>query len=123
MNPCFYMIFQFNSYQKGILAELYVLLYYFIFERAVLLNWRFKTKVGEVDLILKSKKVIIFVEVKYRKKGDFFDVVDEFSLKRIENAASLYIKTRSKYQSCRSRIDVCYVNNRLKLRQKRNIIC
>lgn len=117
------MFFKLNSYQKGICAEFYVLLFYLVFKRVVLLKWRYRTRVGEVDLVLKRANVIIFVEVKYRKSKDLFDVVDDIALKRMQNTVQIFLKSHKNYNSYQVRVDVCYVDNRLRIRQKQNIFC
>lgn len=114
--------FNMGSYQKGIIAEIYVLLFYLIFKRVRLLERRFKTKVGEIDLIFCKGELLIFVEVKYRSNSDIFDVIDNKSLNRITNAAQSFLKRKGrKFQSYNSRIDVCYVNKFFKLTQKINV--
>lgn len=57
-----------------------------------ILERRFKTKIGEIDLIAQKGRAIVFVEVKHRKNADaaFYSVTD-FQADRISNAAQLYM--------------------------------
>ena len=55
-------------YNLGILAEYCVLIYYLIrFYQP--LHHRYKSYVGEVDLIMKRGNQLVFIEVKARKNG------------------------------------------------------
>ena len=57
-----------------------------------ILERRFKTKIGEIDLIAQKGRAIVFIEVKHRKTADaaFYSVTD-FQADRISNAAQLYM--------------------------------
>lgn len=49
---------------------------------------------GEIDLIVKNRKYLVFVEVKLRKKGDFakaMEFVDRPKQDRIRTTASMYL--------------------------------
>lgn len=110
-----------NTYQKGLLSELYVLVLYLLKYKAIPLKWRYKTKLGEVDLIMKSKDIIVFIEVKYRSNGEFFDLIAEHDLRRIRSAATIYLKRHPRYQNFRARLDICYLGKGFKFEQKQNI--
>lgn len=56
-------------------------------------NW--KTKVCEIDLIMKNQKIIYFVEVKYRGsllQGDGFEYITPRKLKKMTFAAEVWKK-------------------------------
>jgi putative endonuclease len=53
------------SYMRGLWSELWVSMWLFCKGYRVL-ERRYKTPVGEIDLILKSRRVIVFCEVKAR---------------------------------------------------------
>jgi putative endonuclease len=55
-----------SSYERGLGAEIYAALYFF-FKGYRILAWRYKTPVGEVDLIVSRGDWIVFVEVKQRQ--------------------------------------------------------
>ena len=53
---------------------------------------RFKTGEGEVDLIARRKKVIVFVEVKQREKLPVIeDVVTQTNITRVMDAAEIWV--------------------------------
>ena len=56
-----------QTYNFGILAEK-IAISFLRLKGYEILEWRFKTKVGEVDIIAKKSDVIIAVEVKARSK-------------------------------------------------------
>ena len=54
----------------------------------------FSTRFGEIDLIMKDKNILVFVEVK-AKKGEFFGTPEEMftqgKLRRVCNMATVYL--------------------------------
>ena len=54
----------------------------------------YRSRFGEIDLIVENKKFLVFVEVKLRKTGDFakaMEYVDRRKQDRIRVTASLYL--------------------------------
>lgn len=54
----------------------------------------FHSRFGEIDLIVKDRKFLVFVEVKLRKNGDFaraMEYVDRRKQDRIRMTASIYL--------------------------------
>ena len=54
----------------------------------------YRCRFGEIDLIVKNKKFLVFVEVKLRKSADFAaarEYVDHFKQDRIRVTASMYL--------------------------------
>jgi len=98
-----------KNYYKGIYAEKLTALL-LILKGYKILETRFKTKIGEIDLICSKNKQIIFVEVKSRKdKQVFFDVINRKQQTRIKNAATLYLK-KHRMSSHDVRFDVIFVS-------------
>jgi len=58
-----------TSYKRGIISELAAALWLFL-KGYRILGWRYKTPVGEIDLIVSKGKTLVFVEVKYRPTFD-----------------------------------------------------
>jgi len=55
----------------------------------------FRTKLGEIDLICKDKDVLVFVEVKTKKGGDFGTPEEMFTrgkYNKVRRMATLYLK-------------------------------
>jgi len=67
----------------------------------------FRSRFGEIDLIVQNKKYLVFVEVKLRKNADFAagrEYVDSRKQKRIRTTAAFYISQNP--SNLRSRFDV-----------------
>jgi putative endonuclease len=80
-----------DTYHKGLLAELWVMVRLML-KGYRILHWRYKTKVGEIDIIARRGDVTAFIEVKQR--GSLDDAL--FSLtpamrRRISQAARYYM--------------------------------
>ncbi|BDB96468.1 YraN family protein [Candidatus Hydrogenosomobacter endosymbioticus] len=55
------------------------------------LQRRYKTKAGEIDLVMKDKDAIVFVEVKKRKKmADAAEALSRTQFNRIADAAAIF---------------------------------
>ncbi len=81
-----------NVYQLGIEGEK-AALDYLLGKRYKLITSRFRFGQGEVDLIMRDKKTIVFVEVKYRKDGKpgaGLEAVTATKQKRLRSAAMGY---------------------------------
>lgn len=66
------------------------------------LEKRYKTKAGEIDLIMQDEETIVFVEVKTRTNavsGSGLMAVDRNKQKRIANAAIFYLMKNGKLNS------------------------
>lgn len=64
-----------------------------------ILNWRYRTSAGEIDLVAKRGRVIAFVEVKLRQsEDDALRAVTARQKARIFRAADLWMARRQAYQ-------------------------
>jgi putative endonuclease len=71
---------------------------------------RYKTKLGEIDLIVTRGRKIIFCEVKARDQiRDGLEAVSYQSRQRIQRAATLYCQHNPRYQNYEWRFDVVVV--------------
>ena len=95
-------------YKLGIFAEYLVLIYY-LFGMHKILHHRYKTKVGEIDLIILKRKQLIFVEVKARKNGIHENIVSYNQQQRISRTAELFIAKNNKYANYDLRFDLAVV--------------
>jgi len=58
-----------------------------------ILHHRFKSPVGEIDLIAKSRDALIFIEVKARKtKTEAAEAISTYQQQRITRAASFFLQ-------------------------------
>lgn len=67
-------------------------------KRYTLVAANYRTKFGEIDLIVKNKKFLAFVEVKMRKNADFAqarEFVDHRKQDRIRVTAAIYLETHA----------------------------
>lgn len=73
---------------------------------------RYKTKCGEIDIVAKKKKILIFVEVKARKNSEkCFVAITPKQMRRIQRASAIFVKNNPKYESFFARYDVILVAN------------
>lgn len=106
-----------SHYIKGILAEFYVLSFLFL-KGYRLLERRYRGKLGEIDLIMRKKGVIIAIEVKYRKnQEDALYSIYEKQKRRIRSSLEVFVSNKS-YKGLRC--DVCVVGENLKILHIKN---
>jgi len=75
-----------------------------------ILEKRYRTPLGEIDLIAAKNDVIAFVEVKYRKTlEDAQWAITPRQVERILQAGELFIARNSTYMNCDRRLDAIYV--------------
>ena len=70
----------------------------------------YRTRYGEIDLIAKKKNMIVFVEVKLRKNGNFapaMEFVDGHKQRRLRTTAEIWLGERE--LDCLCRFDVVEV--------------
>ena len=73
-----------------------------------ILRRNYRTRHGEVDLIARDGDVLVFVEVKARRRGDPAEAVTPEKQRRLTLAALHFLK-RHGLLECRSRFDVVAV--------------
>lgn len=63
-----------------------------------LIERNFHCRYGEIDLIMKDDKTIVFIEVRYRKNNDFGGALESITpnkKKKVKTSAETYIQTHS----------------------------
>lgn len=94
-----------SSYHKGLLAE-FKAKSYLRFQGFRILTERFKTPVGEIDLIAKKGNLIIFAEVKLRGTVEAAaEAIHTKNQSRVRSAAELYLQKYPEYNECELRFD------------------
>lgn len=76
---------------------------------ARILEQNFRCRQGEIDLIVKDGRYLVFVEVKYRSsvgKGDPTEAVNPFKQQRIRNSARYYLYQNRYGEDTPCRFDV-----------------
>ena len=80
-----------QSYKFGIFAEK-IVIFFLRLKGYKILHWRFKTYVGEIDIIAKKAKTVVFIEVKARNSQYLLEeIFRPNQVKRIKKAAELFI--------------------------------
>ena len=93
----------------GVLGEYFVALIY-MSKFYSILHHRLNSYVGEIDLIAKRGRTIVFIEVKTRKSGISEGIISKRQIDRIRNAAELFVSHNSKYSSYDIRFDLVVVS-------------
>ncbi len=70
---------------------------------------RFKTPVGEIDLVARRFGVLVFVEVKARKAGSVEDAWIAVNDRRIASAADYFLARHPRYADTDMRYDVIFL--------------
>ena len=108
-----------NTYRAGIWAE-YVAAAFLMLKGYRILKLRYKTKVGEIDVIAWRGGVISFIEVKYRATlDDACAAVLPQSTIRIRRAAEHYLLGKGA-ESASVRFDVIGLSPQLRIRHIKN---
>lgn len=94
-----------TGHRKGLLAEMKAAAYLRLKGYAIL-ETRFKTKYGEVDLIARKEKTLIFAEVKLRRSlDDAAEAIHAANQQRVTQAAQLYLQKHPEYNDFDIRFD------------------
>lgn len=94
---------------KGLFAE-YCAAGLLIFKGYRIANMRYRTKLGEIDIIARKRDLAIFIEVKARadlQKG--IDAVSYHSQTRIRNASDLWLAKQKNPHLISQRFDIIIV--------------
>ncbi len=94
-----------TAHQTGLIAES-LAAWYLRAKGYRILETRYKTRYGEVDIIARHKNAIVFVEVKARQSGDdALSAVTHKMKTRIERAAQDYVSRHPAAQGLGMRFD------------------
>ena len=98
-----------RSQRHGILAE-YFAAAYLTLKGYRYVTGRYKTKLGEIDLIVRRGKTLVFVEVKARATHDTAAyAVHAKNQSRVVQAAQLFLMAHPAYQEYQVRFDVVLI--------------
>ena len=77
-----------------------------------LLAHRYKTYVGEIDIVAKRKNEIVFIEVKARKDEEKCHIaITQKQLRRVQNASQIFLKRNPQFQDYAIRYDVILISD------------
>ena len=102
-----------KAHRKGIWAERLAALYLML-KGYKILEMRYKTPVGEIDILAQKKNALVAVEVKMRVAlVDALEAVVPKSQLRIEKTIGYFLALNPEYSVCDVRFDVIAVQMRL----------
>ena len=108
------------SYKFGIFAEYFVVVYLTLLFYSIV-SRRYKTKVGEVDIIARRGDSLVFVEVKARKsRAEVHSSLTVNQQGRIVRAAQLFLAKNPKYSQSNIRFDLILLCPSFYLRHIKN---
>ena len=99
-----------NRAYIGMMGEIYAARY-LVRKRWLLVSANFKSRFGEIDLIVQKRKTLVFVEVKTRSPDSLFsprEAVDYQKQTKIVKTAMLFLQ-KKEYRKCQPRFDVVEV--------------
>lgn len=96
-----------RSYRFGLVSEALAATYLRCKGYRILAR-RYKTRLGELDLVARKGRIIAFVEVKARNKP-LSEVLQKRQQQRISRAATLFIAKRRQFATFSVRFDVMLI--------------
>jgi len=105
-----------TTYNKGIWSEYLACLYLFLLGYKIL-ETRYKTKFGEIDIIATKKKYVHFFEVKYRSSEEKAKLaITPKNQSRVINASKIFLQLNNKYYDYLLSFDAITVNLPLRIK-------
>ncbi len=99
-----------KSYTQGLNAEILAILYLF-FKGYRILNWRFKTSLGEIDILAEKRGALVCVEVKQRADiASALEAVTPAMRSRIARCAKAYVSQNPHYFNKSIRFDLIAIS-------------
>lgn len=101
-----------TGYRKGLRAE--ALAAWFLRLKGYrILAMRYKTRMGEVDIIARRGQQLIFAEVKWRSsQADGAQAIHPENIRRVRQAAELYLQKHPRYTGLDIRFDALVLSPR-----------
>lgn len=97
---------RFRAYRRGHFAE-YMAAFALMLKGYRIIGRRYRTKLGEIDLIARRGNVILIVEVKARATLEqAMDSVNQLTMRRIEAAADLWLARQPDHSRLSLRFDL-----------------
>ena len=98
-----------TNHRSGIMAE-YAALAYLTAKGYRLVAMRYKTKLGEIDLIMRRGRTLAFIEVKARSTHtDAAHAIHSKNQSRVMQAAQLFLTQHPTYQDYEVRFDALLI--------------
>ncbi len=94
-----------KTYQFGLLAERISIIFLRL-KGYRILHWRYKTHLGEIDIIAKKSNLIIIIEVKARRgQSTLEEILRPKQISRIKRAAEIFIAKNRQFHDHGLRFD------------------
>lgn len=111
-----------QSEQKGRIAEIIILVIYMA-QGFWPVARRYRTKFGEIDLIMKRGHLICFIEVKYRQTPLTHDVpITPKQWQRLSQSAHYFLAFYHRGADYKARFDLAYLSPFFSVKLTKNII-
>jgi putative endonuclease len=111
-----------QTHKFGLYAEKFAI-FFLSLKGYQILEWRYKTPLGEVDIIAKKSRVIIAIEVKARKsKFTVSEVLHRRQIERVKRATEIFIAKNPQFHNHDLRFDFIEVTGIFRLKHHRNFI-
>ena len=113
--------FLMTSYTRGLLAE--GIAFFYLWAKGYRLRaWRYKTPVGEIDLIMTRGRTLVFIEVKLRPKiDDAISAIPPAAYRRLRAAAAHYTARSPFFSGYNRRFDLIALAPPVTIRHLDNI--
>ena len=99
-----------QTYKFGILAER-ISIIFLLLKGYKILEWRYNTRFGEVDIVAKKSDVIVVIEVKARSSEICIEeVLHPRQIERVKKAAEFFIVENQQFQNFNLRFDFITVS-------------
>ena len=98
-----------NKYYLGLFSEYLVIIIYML-KLHFIIHHRIRFRIGEIDIIARKGKNLVFIEVKARKNGIHEQIVSTKQKNRIINSAKLFLSKNPKYKDYNIRFDLVVVS-------------
>ena len=110
-----------NSYYKGLITE-YISIIILFFKGYRILEKRYKTRYGEIDILTKKGKSIIAIEIKARHNGELTtEYVSKKQIERIKNSLNFFISKNEKYIDFNINIEIIVFTSYFKFKHFKNL--
>ena len=89
-----------------------------------ILEWRYKTRFGEIDIIARKSRVIACIEVKARRaKVEISEVLRPHQIMRIKQAAEFFLYQNPQFRNHLLRLDFIEVGASFLPKHRKNFLC
>lgn len=110
-----------RAYYYGVISE-WIACFYLMIKGYQLIRHNYLTKVGQIDLIMKRKDTLIFVEVKSRNDASRLECLISNQQKRhLVNAANYFLNKNKKFSNKIIRFDAIYIIGLYRIMHFKNI--